>query len=201
MVADNFREIGTRLLTPLARSFPLDPMGISLLSLATAVGAGYSFSQAEAGSVWLLFAAGLVFLTALLDALDGIVARIRDLTSKRGDLVDHTLDRVADVIILGGIALGPLVNERAGFAALLGVLLLSYMGTQAQAVGAGRVYSGLLGRADRLVLLMAVPVIQFFFVAPIEGEYLITWMAYTFAIVCSGSALLRFWLVWKFLEK
>ena len=201
MVVDNFREIGTRLLTPLARSFPLDPMGISLLSLATAVGAGYCFSQAEAGSVWLLFAAGLVFLTALLDALDGIVARIRDLTSKRGDLVDHTLDRVADVIILGGIALGPLVNERAGFAALLGVLLLSYMGTQAQAVGAGRVYSGLLGRADRLVLLMAVPVIQFFFVAPIEGEYLITWMAYTFAIVCSGSALLRFWLVWKFLEK
>ena len=201
MVADNFREIGTRLLTPLARSFPLDPMGISLLSLATAVGAGYCFSQAEAGSVWLLFAAGLVFLTALLDALDGIVARIRDLTSKRGDLVDHTLDRVADVIILGGIALGPLVNERAGFAALLGVLLLSYMGTQAQAMGAGRVYSGLLGRADRLVLLMAVPVIQFFFVAPIEGEYLITWMAYTFAIVCSGSALLRFWLVWKFLEK
>ena len=188
MVADNFREIGTRLLTPLARNFPLDPMGISLLSLATAIGAGYCFSQAEAGSVWLLFAAGLVFLTALLDALDGIVARIRDLASKRGDLVDHTLDRVADVIILGGIALGPLVNERAGFAALLGVLLLSYMGTQAQALGAGRVYSGLLGRADRLVLLMAVPVIQFFFVAPIEGEYLITWMAYTFAIVCSGSA-------------
>ena len=201
MVVDNFREIGTRLLTPLARSFPLDPMGISLLSLATAVGAGYCFSQAEAGSVWLLFAAGLVFLTALLDALDGIVARIRDLTSKRGDLVDHTLDRVADVIILGGIALGPLVNERAGFAALLGVLLLSYLGTQAQAVGAGRVYSGLLGRADRLVLLMAVPVIQFFFIERIEGEYLITWMAYTFAIVCTGSALLRFWLGWKFLGK
>ena len=201
MVADNFREIGTRLLTPLARNFPLDPMGISLLSLATAIGAGYCFSQAEAGSVLLLFAAGLVFLTALLGSRDGIVARIRDLASKQGDLVDHTLDRVADVIILGGIALGPLVNERAGFAALLGVLLLSYMGTQAQALGASRVYSGLLGRADRLVLLMAVPVIQFFFVAPIEGEYLITWMAYTFAIVCSGSALLRFWLVWKFLEK
>jgi archaetidylinositol phosphate synthase len=142
-----------------------------------------------------------VFLTALLDALDGIVARMRDMVTKQGDLVDHTLDRIADVIILGGIALGPLVNERAGFAALLGVLLLSYMGTQAQAVGAGRVYSGLLGRADRLVLLMAVPVIQFFFIERIEGEYLITWMAYTFAIVCTGSALLRFWLVWKFLGK
>ena len=203
MVADNFREAGTRLLTPLARNFPLDPMGISLLSLATAIGAGYCFSQADYPdkSEWLLFAAGLVFLTALLDALDGIVARMRDMVTKQGDLVDHTLDRIADVIILGGIALGPLVNERAGFAALLGVLLLSYMGTQAQAVGAGRVYSGLLGRADRLVLLMAVPVIQFFFIERIEGEYLITWMAYTFAIVCTGSALLRFWLVWKFLSE
>jgi len=194
MVADNFREAGTRLLTPLARNFPLDPMGISLLSLATAIGAGYCFAKATPGSQWLLIAAGLVFLTALLDALDGIVARMRDMVTKQGDLVDHTLDRIADVIILGGIALGPLVNERAGFAALLGVLLLSYMGTQAQAVGAGRVYSGLLGRADRLVLLMAVPVIQFFFIERIEGEYLITWMAYTFAIVCTGSALLRFWL-------
>ena len=177
MVADNFREAGTRLLTPLARNFPLDPMGISLLSLATAIGAGYCFAKATPGSQWLLIAAGLVFLTALLDALDGIVARMRDMVTKQGDLVDHTLDRIADVIILGGIALGPLVNERAGFAALLGVLLLSYMGTQAQAVGAGRVYSGLLGRADRLVLLMAVPVIQFFFIERIEGEYLITWMA------------------------
>ena len=201
MVADNFREAGTRLLTPLARNFPLDPMGISLLSLATAIGAGYCFAKATPGSQWLLIAAGLVFLTALLDALDGIVARMRDMVTKQGDLVDHTLDRIADVIILGGIALGPLVNERAGFAALLGVLLLSYMGTQAQAVGAGRVYSGLLGRADRLVLLMAVPVIQFFFIERIEGEYLITWMAYTFAIVCTGSALLRFWLGWKFLGK
>ena len=201
MVADNFREAGTRLLTPLARNFPLDPMGISLLSLATAIGAGYCFAKATPGSQWLLIAAGLVFLTALLDALDGIVARMRDMVTKQGDLVDHTLDRIADVIILGGIALGPLVNERAGFAALLGVLLLSYMGTQAQAVGAGRVYSGLLGRADRLVLLMAVPVIQFFFIERIEGEYLITWMAYTFAVVCTGCALLRFWLIWKFLGK
>ena len=201
MVADNFREAGTRLLTPLARNFPLDPMGISLLSLATAIGAGYCFAKATPGSQWLLIAAGLVFLTALLDALDGIVARMRDMVTKQGDMVDHTLDRIADVIILGGIALGPLVNERAGFAALLGVRLLSYMGTQAQAVGAGRVYSGLLGRADRLVLLMAVPVIQFFFIERIEGEYLITWMAYTFAIVCTGSALLRFWLVWKFLSE
>ena len=42
----------------------------------------------------------MVFFTAVFDALDGIVARIREMSSKRGDLVDHTLDRVADIIIL-----------------------------------------------------------------------------------------------------
>ena len=84
MVADNFREAGTRLLTPLARNFPLDPMGISLLSLATAIGAGYCFAKATPGSQWLLIAAGLVFLTALLDALDGIV----------GEEYSYTLDRM-----------------------------------------------------------------------------------------------------------
>ena len=54
----------------------------------------------------------MVFLTAVFDALDGIVARMRDLSSKRGDLVDHTLDRVADIIIVGGIAMfSVLLNE------------------------------------------------------------------------------------------
>ena len=44
--------------------------------------------------------------------------------------------------------------------ALIGVLLTSYMGTQAQAVGAKRMYAGLLGRADRIVLSFLIPLVQ-----------------------------------------
>ena len=163
MVADDYRELGTRILAPIARISPLNPMGISLLSLVTAITAGYSFYMADLESKeWLLLGALMVFLTAVLDALDGIVARMRNMSSRRGDLVDHTLDRVADIIIVGGIALGPLVDITVGFSAIIGILMLSYMGTQAQAVGAGREYAGLLGRADRLVVLAIVPVIQYF---------------------------------------
>ncbi len=36
----------------------------------------------------------------------------------------------------------------------------SYLGTQAQAVGVGRYYGGLLGRADRLVLILIVGAID-----------------------------------------
>ena len=183
-------------LNPLARRMPIGPMGISFLSLLTAIGAGYSFYMADLENTnWLLIGALMVFLTAVLDALDGMVARIREISSRRGDLVDHTLDRVADIIILGGIALGPLVEVTVGFAAIIGILMLSYMGTQAQAVGAGREYAGLLGRADRLVVLVMVPIIQYFYEGYL-GWNCMTLMCYTFAIVCTLSAFYRFNKIW-----
>ena len=200
MVADDYRELGTRILAPIARISPLNPMGISLLSLVTAITAGYSFYMADLESKeWLLLGALMVFLTAVLDALDGIVARMRNMSSRRGDLVDHTLDRVADIIIVGGIALGPLVDITVGFSAIIGILMLSYMGTQAQAVGAGREYAGLLGRADRLVVLAIVPVIQYFDQGYQDFNYM-TLMCYTFAIVCTISAVYRFQRIWNELE-
>ena len=201
MVADDYRDLGTKILMPLANAIPLGPMGISLLSLFTALTAGYSFyvGDLDINKSYLLLGSLMVFLTAVFDALDGIVARERNLSSKRGDLVDHTLDRVADIIIVGGIALGPLVDITVGFSAIIGILMLSYMGTQAQAVGAGREYAGLLGRADRLVVLTVVPIIQYFDKGYGELNYM-TLMSYIFAIVCTLSAMYRFQRIWKELE-
>ncbi len=201
MVADDYRDLGTKILMPVANIMPLGPMGISLLSLITSLTAGYSFyvGDLDSNKSWLLLGSLMVFLTAVFDALDGIVARERNLSSKRGDLVDHTLDRVADIIIVGGIALGPLVDITVGFSAIIGILMLSYMGTQAQAVGAGREYAGLLGRADRLVVLAIVPVIQYFDQGYQDLNYM-TLMCYTFAIVCTLSAIYRFQRIWNELE-
>ena len=201
MVADDYRDLGTKILMPLAKISPLGPMGISLLSLITALTAGYSFyvGDLDSNKIYLLLGSLMVLLTAVFDALDGIVARERNLSSKRGDLVDHTLDRVADIIIVGGIALGPLVDITVGFSSIIGILMLSYMGTQAQAVGAGREYAGLLGRADRLVVLAIVPVIQYFDEGYGNLNYM-TLMCYVFAIVCILSAMYRFQRIWKELE-
>ena len=201
MVGDDYRDLGTKILMPLAKISPLGPMGISLLSLITALTAGYSFyvGDLDSNKIYLLLGSLMVFLTAVFDALDGIVARERNLSSKRGDLVDHTLDRVADIIIVGGIALGPLVDITVGFSSIIGILMLSYMGTQAQAVGAGREYAGLLGRADRLVVLAIVPVIQYFDEGYGNLNYM-TLMCYVFAIVCILSAIYRFQRIWKELE-
>ena len=77
--------------------------------------------------------------------------------------------------------------------------MLSYMGTHAQAVGAGRDYAGLLGRADRLVGMAMIPVIQYF-IDEIMGINWMTLMCYVFAIVCTLSAAYRFGRIWAELD-
>ncbi len=103
--------------------------------------------------VLLLAIALLIFLSGVFDVLDGYVARKRHLDSRAGDFLDHVLDRYADLALLLGIAASGLADPVLCLLALATLLLVSYMGTQAQAVGAGRLYGGLLGRADRLILL------------------------------------------------
>ena len=159
MVLDSRRAYADPFLLPLAKRLrTVSPNHLSWLAFGVAVGAGIAFYLATPAS--LLLAIPLVFGNALLDALDGKVAKLTGRASARGDFLDHVLDRYADVIMIGGIALGRYGDVVIGFFAVLGVILASYMGTQAQAVGLGRDYGGLMGRADRLVLLFFAAWVQ-----------------------------------------
>jgi archaetidylinositol phosphate synthase len=97
--------------------------------------------------------AALIFVGGVFDALDGYVARKRGMASRRGDFLDHVLDRYADTVLLVGVALSSWADPLLGLLALVSLLLTSYMGTQAQAITGERLYGGVLGRADRIVLL------------------------------------------------
>lgn len=160
MVLDSYRGWADRYLEPAARRLSgIRPNTLSLLSLLCAAGAGVLLALSDYR--WELgLAALLIGLNAFLDAVDGRVARMRGLATPKGDFVDHVFDRYADVFILLGFLLSPLGNDLLGLFALLGVLLTSYMGVQAQAVGIGRDYRGVLGRADRLVILFFAPLIE-----------------------------------------
>lgn len=124
--------------------------------------------------------------------------------SKRGDFVDHVIDRYADVFILAGIALSPYCSLFTGLFAVIGVMLASYMGTQAQALGLRREYRGILGRADRLVLLIIVPIVQYIlmsadasFATDLYGYSLIGWMMMYFGLAGNITAIQRAHMIWK----
>ena len=191
------------MLSPAAKMLSkVNPHHLSAASLVFAMFAGLFFAlEAEH---FLLLAAIMVALNGLFDALDGKVARLMAKESKKGDFVDHVIDRYADVFILVGIAMSPYCPVFVGLFAIIGVMLASYMGTQAQALGLRREYRGILGRADRLALLIIVPLVQYgLWLAGIGwyndvfGYSLLTWMMVYFGVAGNITALQRAHMIWR----
>ncbi len=165
MVLDSYRKAADRVLTPIAvRIHRLTPNLLSWISLVTAGLTGLFLYLASFIPPPIALGTALVLLAAgsLFDALDGKVARLRGLDSPRGDFLDHVFDRYSDVFILTGLFFSRYARPEIALFGLLGVLLTSYLGTQAQAAGIGRLYSGILGRADRLVILLVILLLHLF---------------------------------------
>jgi len=141
-----------------------------------------------------------VALNAFCDSMDGAVAREMKCQSKRGDFLDHAVDRYADIFIITGIFASGIVPWPIGVLALTGVLMASYLGTQAQAVGVGRYYGGLLGRADRLVLIMLVGIIDLIAPMSFYGLCWFGWLLLFFGIFGHITAFQRFAYVWAKVE-
>jgi CDP-diacylglycerol--glycerol-3-phosphate 3-phosphatidyltransferase len=183
----------------------ISPNVLSLLSLFFAVLAGSIFFLASTSPSFnslLLLASVFVCLNAILDGLDGVLAREIGNASKRGDFLDHVIDRYSDMFIIGGIVFGGYVSYRIGVIAIIGVLLSSYMGTQAQAVGLSRMYGGMLGRADRMVLIIGATVLMLVYPYSIPASGLLSfsflgWALVIFAIIGNATALQRFISIWR----
>ena len=202
MVLNNQRENIDPILTKISKYFiGFNPHTLTWISLIFAFLAGlfflFSNPSNELSNFYLYFASLFVFLNGFFDAIDGKVAKLTKKVSSMGDFLDHAIDRYADVLILGGLALSPWCRYPAiGLFAVVGMLLTSYMGTQSQAVGYKRNYSGLLGRADRLVLLMVAPIIQHILLFEdfiILWEFnLLEWVLIYFAVMGNITAVQRF---------
>ncbi|WP_411963217.1 CDP-alcohol phosphatidyltransferase family protein [Haloferax sp. YSMS24] len=196
MTLDQYRDTADKLLAPFvaaADTAGLSPNGVSVIAFAFAIAAGVAFGIAD--PLWYGLGALFVFLNGWLDLVDGALAREQGVSSKAGDLLDHVLDRYADIVVLVGLAAG-IDSFALGLAAVTGVLMTSYLGTQIQAVGLGRAYGGLVGRADRLALIGLVGFASAVYTGTLGGFTLVGWLLVFFAIVGHLTALQRFWGAW-----
>jgi archaetidylinositol phosphate synthase len=198
MTLDQYRSHAKIYFDPLvaiAIRLRLTPNFFTIAALVASALAGVFFFQKQ--ELWGIIA---VAFNAFCDGMDGAVAREMKTQSRRGDFLDHAVDRYADIFIITGIFAGGLVAWQIGVFALTGVLMASYLGTQAQAVGVGRYYGGILGRADRLVMIMVVGIIDLLMPMSFYGLSWLGWMLVLFGIFGHITAFQRFAYVWAKVE-
>lgn len=218
MAANSLRPyVAGIIVDPIAKIFikiGISPNTLSIISFVFSIFAGVFYYLAgeqyfdlSAPHYFLLVAAICVLMNSGLDALDGAVARLRGIAGKKGDFLDHVIDRYADVFIISGIIFGGFCPWWIGIIALAGVLLTSYLGTQAQAMDIGRYYGGIMGRADRLIIILAATFLDFGYIAyygkaAAFGGFL--FLGWGMIIIAAGShitAFQRIYHIWKALDK
>lgn len=193
MTLEQLKPLVNRTLEPfvdVSERVGLTPDTVSGLALAVAFAAGGAFSVAGDRPAWYLAGAALVFVNGWLDLVDGALARRLEAESDAGDLLDHVFDRYADIAIVVGLAAG-IGRYDLGLAAVTGVLMTSYLGTQAQAVGIERMYAGVVGRADRLMLVGVVAVVVSVAGSSVFGVPLVAALLVVLAVVGHLTAVQR----------
>jgi CDP-diacylglycerol--glycerol-3-phosphate 3-phosphatidyltransferase len=203
MTFNTLRPFVSKVIEPLAEFFvryEVSPNTVSIASLICAFFAGLSFYYSPGSREFVLLAGFLVIFNSIFDALDGVIARKANRATPRGDFLDHVIDRYSDVFIICSIFFAVYVPWQVGVAAIVGVQLTSYLGTQAQALNLGRYYGGIMGRADRLVVVILAAFGNFAFSSPIAGFPILGWAIILIAVTSHITAIQRILYIWKKLD-
>jgi archaetidylinositol phosphate synthase len=155
-----WRERLSRWFDPLARRIPFSPNTISLVALALNIAGAVLLFQGRSRPLDFLIAVGFVVAGGLADAFDGIVARVQGKTSRFGDFLDHCADRLSDTLLAICWLMGNGVRQPLIIAAVTGVVLNGYIGTQIEATFHERNYDS-VGRGEFVLALVIYPIASY----------------------------------------
>jgi CDP-diacylglycerol---glycerol-3-phosphate 3-phosphatidyltransferase len=155
MFDGRFRKTVDKSTEPVGRALQRAGITADMLTatgLLSATGAAIAI-----GVGWFPLAIGLLILTGAHDLFDGAVAKAAGTVSVRGAFFDSVTDRIADALLLGGVA-WYLLGHGSGhvvllpFAILAVTFLVSYERAKAESLGIPA-KGGLMERAERMILL------------------------------------------------
>jgi CDP-diacylglycerol--glycerol-3-phosphate 3-phosphatidyltransferase len=151
-IRKTFAEYITKPIVTLVAKTPLTPNIITLIGFIITIGAGALVVTEH------FLAAGIVVLVAgLFDMLDGALARMTNTTTRFGAILDSTLDRISEAVLLISLLA---VFARSGLpaesilsgVALVGSLLVSYIRARMEGLGV-ECKTGLFTRPERVIIL------------------------------------------------
>lgn len=134
----------------------ITPNSITIVGFLVTMLSAYFFyiTQPVYGGIILL-------LSGFFDILDGGVAKISGKVTKFGGVLDSTLDRYSDLIIIGAIVIAGLCNLIWGIIAIIGSVMVSYVRARGELEGVKMAGVGLMERAERIIILAAFAIASF----------------------------------------
>jgi len=145
---------------PMAKRCPFSPNTITATGLVMNLLAAVSLAFGSKQPALFVVAIVLLAVAGLLDAFDGIVARVQGTSSRFGDFLDHFADRVSDTALVAGWTVGAAINLPLAVTTVVLVSLNGYAGTQIEATFGRRSYEG-LGRGEFVLTLFIFPLVAF----------------------------------------
>jgi CDP-diacylglycerol---glycerol-3-phosphate 3-phosphatidyltransferase len=155
---DAARITASRVIEPFARGLlrlGVSPDAVTVAGTVGVVAAAIGFGARGQ----FLAATLLVAAFALVDTLDGTMARLRGHSTRFGALLDSAMDRIGDGAVFGAIAFwyattGEPATLVAALICLVAAQVISYVKARAQSVGLP-CEVGLVERAERLLVVGA----------------------------------------------
>jgi len=144
----NLRSFLKKILEPIAKRLNINPNLITLISLIIAI-----LSAISIGTSKILLGSILILCSGFFDVLDGAVARCHNKTSKFGAILDSTMDRFSDAIIIVGFICGAYISWFIGILAIHSGFIISYIRASSESKGISNSV-GISKRAVRLIILM-----------------------------------------------
>lgn len=207
LLGTSVMQMGYWGMQPLGRLFAflrITPNQISAASLVLGAVAAICLGAGRFG-----VAAVFMVMAAVLDGLDGMVARMTGTVSSTGGLVDSVIDRYVEFFLFIGMAFyyrtHPWIQVLC-MAALFGSLMVSYSTAKAEILGV-RLPSGGLRRPERLLYLFIGTVLSPLMI-PYEDAAAGRPLAYPLllalvfvAALSNFSAVQRFWFIGRQAEE
>lgn len=180
-----------KLLTPLLRMLKrlgVTPNSLTVLAILLSLVLGYLFSQAESHNIYFLYVTLGLLVRMMLNALDGMMARIYEMQSRTGEVLNEVGDVVSDVAIFFPLLFLEDLDFRLAFCFIILSVVNEFCGIIGKVMGGERRYDGPMGKSDRATFVGFICLLFYF------GVDIAEYLNYIFAVavgLVSLSSIIR----------
>ena len=149
-------------LLKLLKKLGVSPNTITFSSILLSFLLSYFLWNAFENPLYFLFVAFGLLFRMMLNALDGMMARIYNLQSKKGEVLNEVGDIISDTAIYFPLILFESIEIELAIIFIVLSVINEFCGLLAKVVSGNRRYDGPMGKSDRAFLIGLICIIYYF---------------------------------------